>query len=184
VSSGVARLPSGKADNSRTAARAPGSRFLRDMVVRLPCRCIPVRRAPKEEGGEMQVLLVSSRGGKGFGLPKVRGLKLPRLLGNLLLILLAILIETGWGVHGGALSVTARGHGPHACVNGVVLQGGWEDDESVEDAARRETIEEAGVRGTLEVRALMGFNYWLGTPARWTRRSVEGQRCRYFSDCA
>lgn len=31
------------------------------------------------------------------------------------------------------------------------LQGGWEDDESVEAAARRETVEEAGVRGTIEV---------------------------------
>jgi 8-oxo-dGTP pyrophosphatase MutT (NUDIX family) len=31
------------------------------------------------------------------------------------------------------------------------LQGGWEEDESVTDAARRETVEEAGVRGVLEV---------------------------------
>lgn len=29
-------------------------------------------------------------------------------------------------------------------------QGGWEDDESVEAAAKRETVEEAGVRGELE----------------------------------
>jgi diphosphoinositol-polyphosphate diphosphatase len=32
------------------------------------------------------------------------------------------------------------------------MQGGWEIDESVEVAARRETVEEAGVRGHLEVR--------------------------------
>lgn len=31
-------------------------------------------------------------------------------------------------------------------------QGGWEDDETVEVAAQRETMEEAGVRGVLEVR--------------------------------
>ena len=32
-------------------------------------------------------------------------------------------------------------------------QGGWETDETVEAAAKRETIEEAGVRGVLEVRS-------------------------------
>jgi 8-oxo-dGTP pyrophosphatase MutT (NUDIX family) len=31
------------------------------------------------------------------------------------------------------------------------IQGGWETDETVEAAAERETIEEAGVRGVLEV---------------------------------
>lgn len=31
------------------------------------------------------------------------------------------------------------------------LQGGWEDDETVEAAAQRETVEEAGVRGSIEV---------------------------------
>lgn len=32
------------------------------------------------------------------------------------------------------------------------MQGGWETDEDVESAAARETVEEAGVRGRLEVR--------------------------------
>ncbi|KXZ48532.1 hypothetical protein GPECTOR_27g703 [Gonium pectorale] len=32
----------------------------------------------------------------------------------------------------------------------VFPKGGWEDDESVESAAQRETLEEAGVRGVLE----------------------------------
>ena len=32
------------------------------------------------------------------------------------------------------------------------VQGGWETDEDVESAAARETVEEAGVRGRLEVR--------------------------------
>ena len=31
-------------------------------------------------------------------------------------------------------------------------QGGWESDETLEAAAARETVEEAGVRGQLEVR--------------------------------
>lgn len=31
------------------------------------------------------------------------------------------------------------------------MQGGWEADETVEAAAARETVEEAGVRGALEV---------------------------------
>jgi len=33
-----------------------------------------------------------------------------------------------------------------------LLQGGWENDETVEEAAAREAIEEAGVRGDLVVR--------------------------------
>lgn len=36
------------------------------------------------------------------------------------------------------------------------MQGGWEKDETVEDAAARETVEEAGVRGRLEVCVLLG----------------------------
>ena len=34
------------------------------------------------------------------------------------------------------------------------MQGGWEADETVEAAAARETVEEAGVRGVLEVYAI------------------------------
>jgi diphosphoinositol-polyphosphate diphosphatase len=34
----------------------------------------------------------------------------------------------------------------------MLLQGGWENDETVEEAAAREAIEEAGVRGDLVVR--------------------------------
>lgn len=33
-------------------------------------------------------------------------------------------------------------------------QGGWENDETVEEAARREAMEEAGVKGDLLVRNL------------------------------
>ena len=41
--------------------------------------------------------------------------------------------------------------GLHALPDGHVVQGGWETDEDVESAAARETVEEAGVRGRLEV---------------------------------
>ncbi len=40
---------------------------------------------------------------------------------------------------------------PEAQESYVHLQGGWELDESCPEAAARETVEEAGVRGTLEV---------------------------------
>jgi diphosphoinositol-polyphosphate diphosphatase len=64
-------------------------------------RCIPVRiqEDTADASNQVQVLLISSRGGKGWVFPK----------------------------------------------------GGWEQDEVVEAAALRETIEEAGVRGRIEV---------------------------------
>lgn len=45
----------------------------------------------------------------------------------------------------------------HLCVC-VVYQGGWEDDETVLEAASREAMEEAGVKGTLRVRFLKTKN--------------------------
>lgn len=74
---------------------------------RLVAGCIPVRPAPGGGAGPggVEVLLVTSRGGKGHVFPK----------------------------------------------------GGWEVDETVEAAARRETVEEAGVRGVLEEPALGSF---------------------------
>lgn len=39
---------------------------------RLCAGCVAVRPAPGGSEGDMQILLVSSRGGKGYGLPKVR----------------------------------------------------------------------------------------------------------------
>lgn len=44
-------------------------------------------------------------------------------------------------------------------------QGGWEDDETLEYAAKRETVEEAGVRGTLE--ASSGTQLAVASPAGW-----------------
>ncbi len=50
------------------------------------------------------------------------------------------------------------------------MQGGWEDDESVESAAQRETVEEAGVRGVLEVSPMTtGCGMLPGCP-----RNLEG----------
>ncbi len=37
------------------------------------------------------------------------------------------------------------------------MQGGWETDETVEEAACREALEEAGVRGLLQVLVCMVF---------------------------
>lgn len=38
----------------------------------------------------------------------------------------------------------------------LYFQGGWEDDETVNEAACREALEEAGVKGILDV----GFIYY------------------------
>ncbi|CAL5229228.1 g12512 [Coccomyxa viridis] len=79
---------------------------------RLLAGCIPVRKRSAANGVDgVEVLLVSSRGGKGLVFPK----------------------------------------------------GGWETDEDVESAAARETVEEAGVRGKLEVPMLGKFRY-MGKP--------------------
>jgi hypothetical protein len=37
----------------------------------------------------------------------------------------------------------------------LVDQGGWEDDEDVHEAACREALEEAGVKGAIDVRKLI-----------------------------
>ena len=38
------------------------------------------------------------------------------------------------------------------------VQGGWEDDESVEEAACREAFEEGGVKGTINVGASLSLS--------------------------
>ena len=40
-----------------------------------------------------------------------------------------------------------------------IMQGGWENDETVEEAAIREAVEEAGVRGELLVRTNLYYNF-------------------------
>lgn len=51
----------------------------------------------------------------------------------------------------------------------VFPKGGWEEDESVECAALRETVEEAGVRGRLEEPFLGTFNFKSGKVDQQTR---------------
>lgn len=54
--------------------------------------------------------------------------------------------------------------------NGWVFpKGGWELDETVEDAARRETVEEGGVRGELDAERLGVYPYS-------NRKPVPGQK--------
>lgn len=45
-------------------------------------------------------------------------------------------------------------------------KGGWEEDESVEMAALRETVEEAGVRGGLELPLIGTFAFQSGKPEK------------------
>lgn len=77
---------------------------------RLVAGCIPVRLKSNHGPDGVEVLMISSRGGRGWVFPK----------------------------------------------------GGWEDDESVQTAAKRETVEEAGVRGILEEPLLGTFFFQSG----------------------
>jgi 8-oxo-dGTP pyrophosphatase MutT (NUDIX family) len=91
-----------------------------DGGARLLAGCIPFRGGGRGAAAGVEVLLITSRRGKGWGLPK----------------------------------------------------GGWEDDESAEAAAQRETVEEAGVRGVLEVRAA-GRGAGAGGTARAAQRPAR-----------
>lgn len=91
---------------------------------RLVAGCIPVRNAkPGCSADGVQVLLITSRGGKGWVFPK----------------------------------------------------GGWEDDETVDAAAMRETVEEAGVRGSLEEPILGTF--WFQSMKQERLHNVHQGRC-------
>eukprot|EP00879_Flechtneria_rotunda_P005753 GHRR01006054.1.p1 GENE.GHRR01006054.1~~GHRR01006054.1.p1 ORF type:complete len:218 (+),score=61.62 GHRR01006054.1:400-1053(+) len=94
---------------------------------RLVAGCIPIRypgSVPKPD--TVEVLLITSRGGKGWVFPK----------------------------------------------------GGWEDDETVEAAARRETVEEAGVRGSIEEPMLGTFCFQSAKQERI--HNVHQGRCRAY----
>lgn len=94
---------------------------------RLVAGCIPVRTTCKDAGLEgVEVLLVSSRGGKAWSFPK----------------------------------------------------GGWETDETVEAAAKRETVEESGVRGCLEDPMVGEFHFISGKALR-LQRAQEGHCIAY-----
>ncbi len=104
-------------------------------------RCIPVRFKAGQVGAlAVEVLLISSRGqGKGYVFPKVRRS-------------LAAACDIPQPTH-----LYVMPHIPPPPLTYAhrpcVVQGGWETDETVDVAAMRETVEEAGVRGRLEVRA-------------------------------
>ncbi|KAJ9533033.1 NUDIX hydrolase domain-like protein [Haematococcus lacustris] len=92
---------------------------------RLVAGCIPVRiKSGVGPEPHVDVLMISSRGGKGLCFPK----------------------------------------------------GGWESDETVDNAARRETVEEAGVRGILEEPMLGVFPFQSGKPGNHTN-SAHGGKC-------
>jgi diphosphoinositol-polyphosphate diphosphatase len=87
-----------------------------------------VRYLPGREGAAgVEVLMISSRGGKGYVFPK----------------------------------------------------GGWEEDETVETAAQRETVEEAGVRGVLELPLLGVFAFASGKAERLAA-AAKGRCCAYM----
>lgn len=91
-------------------------------------RCIPVRWKPGTALQEAEVLMVTSSNGKGYVFPKVRRCTL----------------------HGQTCVSRTAGCEVRPS-NSSSPQGGWETDETVEAAAARETVEEAGVRGVIEV---------------------------------
>jgi diphosphoinositol-polyphosphate diphosphatase len=93
-----------------------------DDGARLVAGCVPVRfLGGRREAAAARVLLITSRGGRGYVFPK----------------------------------------------------GGWELDETVETAALRETVEEAGVRGALELPSLGAFPFAAGKPGP----GAVGRRC-------
>lgn len=95
---------------------------------RLVAGCIPVRCDPDRPGpAGVRVLLINSRGGKGFVFPK----------------------------------------------------GGWELDESLKAAAKRETVEESGVRGKVEEPMLGEFPFYSGKASR-LQQANQGRCLAYM----
>ena len=98
------------------------------------CSCIPYRFKFSEDGVKIrdayEVLVISSQKGQGLMFPKV----LPNK---------QFLTFPNWA------PVLNQFASP--------FQGGWELDESLEQAACRESLEEAGVVGKVEVGSVLGI---------------------------
>lgn len=60
------------------------------------------------------------------------------------------------------------------------FQGGWEDDESLVEAAKRETVEEAGVRGQLEEPIVGMFPFQSGKPSAHVTSLHQGRCIAYM----
>lgn len=101
---------------------------------RLVAGTVPVREVEKLNGGMgIEVCMVSSRGksnGKIWCIPKVRFAWHACYFSTCCMISSSLTIM-------------------------FIFKGGWELDETVEEAACRETLEEAGLEGILEVRICM-----------------------------
>ena len=103
------------------------------------CRCIPYRYKSQEPASveEIEVLVISAQNGQGMLFPKVPMLcflhQEPRYhhLVSMIIVFSHFVLGT----------------------NSLVCneQGGWENDECMEEAAKRETEEEAGVIGVVQV---------------------------------
>lgn len=87
--------------------------------------------------------------------------------------------ETGERLVAGCIPIRYPGQAPSAETTEVMLitsrgggwvfpKGGWEDDESLEAAARRETVEEAGVRGSIEEPLIGVFPFSSNKPSHST----------------
>lgn len=107
------------------------------MVENFMCRCIPYRYSKTNKSEELEVLLISSQNGKGMLFPKVLFALACRMWLFYILVLVNPLVITC-----NSTIFTKRS---------LSLQGGWEKDEDKKAAALRETFEEAGVRGEVEV---------------------------------
>lgn len=63
------------------------------------------------------------------------------------------------------------------------MQGGWELDESVEEAACRESLEEAGVLGNVEVSTISLYNVGLALTHHSSASTEHSCLHKYWSNC-
>nr|APR63907.1 hypothetical protein [Populus tomentosa] len=108
---------------------------------RLVVGCIPYRYKKSQEPAsveELEVLVISAQNGQGMLFPKV-------------LIILCCLHQQA-RYHHLVLKITVFSHFLFLLTNSLLYieQGGWENDECMEEAAKRETEEEAGVIGVVQ----------------------------------